>query len=187
MSLDTLEIFLVIAGGLAMYGGDHLANLALYNAGIFTVGAGFALDGAVTMVTQSPGFWNKLIWDEAYRGLAAILHGLVFTVLGGGVMIYGLARFLNVGDAAVNLVSGRPGIIFLATSLVLLSLGSAQILSAAQWTGSLGDWLLGVPRGLAGLFLAAFGLVALGIGLFELFDPTAFNDFVNSIVGSLSP
>lgn len=183
--LTILEVLLVIGGVLAAYAGDHLSNPALFNAGILTLGAGFALGGMEAIVTRRIGFWSRSIGSTSYRGLAAVFQGAVFLMVGASVMAYALARFLNVEEAAFSLLRNRPGIIFLGLAVVLLGLGSANVLGAMEARGSLWTVLLSLPYRLGGLVLVVLGLIAMVIGLFELFDPDGFDDFVASIIEAL--
>lgn len=177
--LGIAEIILLVAGILAMLGGDRFANSTLLFAGFGLFGAGFALGGLEAIITRRFGFARGYgLRSESYGGLAAMAWGVNFLLVGAWVIV--LAGILYSGDekAIIEHLVRRPGIVLLSAAVFLLGSGVANLIGSAELReGSTGEMLtnLLVYRLLPGLILVVLGLVVAGLAMMEILAPAAFD------------
>ena len=113
-----------------------------------------------------------------FRGPGALSWGLMCVALGAGAVVVAAVVLLGLQDAAGRLIAERPGI-------VLVPLGSLFLCTAGGWLfgeeGMNSSPLLFVatlPHRLGALITVLFSLAVLGVGLFELAAPAAFDQAV---------
>ena len=179
------EFVLAIIGVLAMIGGWRLGLPPVLHGGLVVFGSAVVLDGFATIMTREAFFRRNEYYRTSYYGLAGALWGLPTIVGGIGFIAVGLVLAQRLEDVVFAYILDRPGPVLVAGGLAFFGAGGAIVLGAREWQQSLGAFLLSLPDRFGGLIFLAIGLGALGIGLFELMSPSAFDAALASIVGPL--
>jgi len=176
-----IEFAAVIIGIIAMIAGHYLAIPKALHFGVFMAGAGFALGGLEAVVTQRMCFRASDDAYDAYAGAPAFIVGVMALLVGAGLIAS--AYLLDGGQwhATVNYLTRRPAPGLIAAGLSLIGIGTLLMLNPLQRTGVLWTLLVRVPRSLVGIVLIAGGLAGIGLGVWEWFEPRAFDDFVRKL------
>jgi hypothetical protein len=76
--------------------------------------------------------------------------------------------------------------VLIAAGLLLTGVGVLMMLNPQGRRGLAWTLLVRVPRSLLGLILVAGGLTGIGLGVWEWFEPLAFDDFVRKLPRKLA-
>lgn len=177
--LRIIEIGLIVLGLLLVFGGSRLDLPLLLNTGIVCFGlASIALgwDAILTrqIVLGSRHRGNRRI----YTGVGAMLRGVQFHLI--GLFLVGMVAlfYLGVDGRSISMQLARhPGLLLIALGALLL-LQSAIVFvgqklgEGARWNAAVDLLLL---RLLPGTLLVLLGLGAIGLGMFEILAPAAFD------------
>jgi hypothetical protein len=161
----------------------------LTNLGIASFGLASIAIGWEAILTRHIKFGSRLRGTrETYTGLAAILHGIQFNLL--GLFLIGLGIFTDFNawrEVFIQFVR-RPGLLLmligalcLMQAIIALS-GSLEDRQGARWVVILN---LAISRLLPGIILVALGLGALGLGMFEFVAPDAFDEMSGEFLETL--
>lgn len=149
--------------------------------------AGFALMGATAIVIGLEAIVRRRIvlpsryyryGDDTYVGPAAIAQGGLFIFMGLFFIGVSLAAYLNSGRSVFLHFVRHPGlllILFGAACLmgaIVAVAGSVEQKQGSRWAVLLD---LFTTRLLMGLILLGLGVGAIGLGLFEMASPQAFD------------
>ena len=176
----TLQIIFGALGILLAFGGDRLLLPLLSNLGIASFGLASIAIGWEAILTRYIRMGRRRHGTrETYSGLAAILHGVQFNLLGLFLVALGLfSDFSGWREIFLQFVR-RPGLplmlfgaLFLIQAIILLS-GSLEDRQGPRRVVILN---LLVSRLLPGIILVVLGLGALGLGMFEFIAPNGFDE-----------
>lgn len=176
----TLQIIFGVLGILLALGGDRLAMPVLLYAGAACFGLASIAIGWEAIVTRQIRLGSRRRGTrETYTGLAAVLHGVQFNLIGLFLIGVGLSTYLNNGREIVLQFVRRPGVpllIFGALCLMqaVISLtGSHEQRQGPRWTVAMN---LFAARLLPGIILIVIGVGAAWLGVFEILAPEAFDE-----------
>ena len=179
----TAEIIFAIIGLLAVFASDRLSMPDLIYVGIVAFGFMALTIGSEAIVTREIVVGSRRRGNrQTYTGLPAMLQGIQFNLL--GIFLIGISAFMYLTDGSggreifLQFVR-RPGIplvvlgvLFLMQAAIVL-VGSHELRLGARWVVILN---LLVSRLLPGVILVVLGVGALGLGLFEITAPNAFDE-----------
>jgi signal transduction histidine kinase len=186
---STLQIIFVLLGILLAFGGDRLSMPVLTNLGVACFGLASIAIGWEAILTRHIKLGSRRRGTrETYTGLAAILHGIQFNLLGLFLIGLGLFFDFSAGREVFLQFVRRPG-------LLLMLVGSLLIMQAIiALSGSLEErqgprWgvimNLVISRLLPGIILVVIGLGAIGLGMFEFVAPAAFDQMGGGFLETL--
>jgi hypothetical protein len=176
---STLQIIFILFGILLAFGGDRLSMPVLTNLGVACFGLASIAIGWEAILTRYIRLGSRRRGTRTtYTGLAAILHGIQFNLLGLFFLGLGIFTDFTAWRQVFLQFVRRPG-------LPLMLIGALLLMqSIIAFSGSLEDrlgerWVvilnLVISRLLPGLILVVVGLGALGLGFFEFVAPAAFD------------
>lgn len=173
-----IEYAAVVAGILAMLAGKFFALFDGFHLGVFLVGAGIALGGLEGVVTRRMAFRSSEDAYEAYAGPPALIVGMMALLVGAAII--GSAYLLNdaTWHATLRHLAQRPAPVLGFAGLLLLGIGVLMLLNPHGRTGWAWTLLVYGPRALVGIVLAAAGLAAIALGVWEWLEPQAFDRLV---------
>jgi hypothetical protein len=174
-----IEFVLIVLGlGLA-YAGFKLNNPVLQDLGIAALGVLSIVMGWEAILKRRIVIGSRRHGSRhLYTGSAAVLHGVQFNILGFFLIVIAILLFFNADPKVLGQQIARHpgwllvllGIIFL-TQAVIVFIGE-KLAEDARWSVLLD---LIVLRLLPGGILVVLGVAALGLGLFEILLPNAFD------------
>lgn len=176
----TIQIIFVVLGLLLAFGGDRLSMPVLFYVAMACFGLASIAFGLEAIVTRHIVLGRRRRGSRStYTGVAAILQGIQFNVI--GLFLLGIAwmMFWNNNREIVQQFARRPGLPLLVFGAVCLMqaviaiTGSHEMQQGSRWFVILS---LFIARLYPGLLLIVIGLGALGLGLFEIAAPTAFDE-----------
>jgi hypothetical protein len=175
----TIQIVLILLGlGLA-FAGFKLNIPVLQDLGIAFLGVFSIVIGWEAIITRRIMIGSRRHGSRRlYTGTAAVLQGAQFNILGFFLIVIAILLFLNADPKVLGQQIARHpgwllvvlGVIFL-TQAVIVFIGE-KLAENARWSVLLD---LIVLRLLPGGILVVLGLAALGLGLFEMLLPNAFD------------
>ncbi len=118
-----------------------------------------------------------------FRGAAAILKGAAFILLGAAGFVAVLIVAAGQEQDALRLALRRPGLVLFGAGALLAGWGSARVLGAVEWRASWWELVRTLPERYSGLLMILAGLGAAGVGLWEILDPVAFDEWMAGILG----
>ncbi len=175
-----VQIALGLTGILLMLGGDRLSMPIMSYGGVALMGMASMAIGLEAVVTRHIVVGSRYA-RSTYTGIAAIAQGIQFNVL--GCFLLGVAVFAYLGvdsgrDIFLRFVR-RPGLpilvfgLFCLLQAVIGISGSREDREGERWIVIMN---LLVSRLLPGSILVLIGLGAVGLGLFEIVAPDAFDE-----------
>ena len=122
-----------------------------------------------------------------FRGPGAVSWGVMCVTLGLGMIAVAAVVLLGLVDAAERLVAERPGIVIAPLGLVFLGAAGGWLWGEEQMNSSFLMVLATLPQRLGALVTVLFSLAVLGVGLFELVAPAAFDQIVAMLTPPPAP
>ena len=176
--LAFVEYAAILAGIAGIVAGQFFGVPGGLNLGIFLVGAAIALGGVESVTTGRMGFRSADDQWEAYAGTPALIVGLMALLIGAAVI--GCAYLLADGTWPSTLarLARRPGPLLLGGGLLAVGGGVLMMLNPRGRRGWGWTLLVRVPRAIAGFLIVFAGLTAVALGIWEVFEPRAYQDFV---------
>ena len=177
----TVQIVLGLLGILLVLGGDKLSIPALGYAGIACLGLTSMAMGWEAIFTRHIKFGRRRHGNvQTYTGLAAILHGIQFNLMGLFLIGIAVMTYFNANGRAVFLqMVRRPGLPLIVFGLLLL-MQAVTTLTGARELSQGPRWIvimnLLISRLLPGGILVVLGLGALWLGVFEIIAPDTFDE-----------
>jgi hypothetical protein len=177
----TVQIVLGLLGILLVLGGDKLSIPALGYAGIACLGLTSMAMGWEAIFTRHIKFGRRRHGNvQTYTGLAAILHGIQFNLMGLFLIGIAVMTYFNANGRAVFLqMVRRPGLPLIVFGLLLLMqavitlTGARELSRGPRWIVIMN---LLISRLLPGGILVVLGLGALWLGVFEIIAPDTFDE-----------
>lgn len=176
----TLQIIFGALGLLLALGGSRLPIPLLTYAGIACFGLASMAIGWEAMITRQFQLGSR--WrgtQETYTGLAAVLHGVQFNLIGLFLIGMSLSSYLDNGRAIVLQFVRRPGapmLLFGAWCLMQAVISLAGSLEQRQGPRWITIMNLAISRVLPGIILIVIGAGAAWLGVFEMVAPETFDE-----------
>jgi hypothetical protein len=179
----TVQIIFGILGILFVLGNDRLKMPVLMYGGIICFGLVAITIGWEAIITREFQLGSRRRGTrETYTGIPAVLQGIQFNLIGLFLIGMSVAIYFNdqrVGRDVFLQFVRRPGIPLVVVGLLFLMqagivlIGFRELRQGPGWVVTMN---LLISRMLPGLILVALGLGALGLGLFEIVSPNAFDE-----------
>ncbi|MEW6085283.1 MAG: hypothetical protein AB1607_11870 [Chloroflexota bacterium] len=175
----TLQIIFGVLGILLAFGGDRLSMPILLYAGAACFGLASIAIGWEAIVTRQIRLGSRRRGTrETYTGLAAVLHGVQFNLIGLFLIGLSLSTYVNNGREIVLQFVRRPGVPLLILGALCLMqavislTGSHEQRQGPRWMVAMN---LVAARLLPGIVLIVIGVGAAWLGVFEIIAPEAFD------------
>ncbi len=186
----TIQIILGLLALLLAFGGDRLSIPLLTDAAIVCFGLTSIAIGCEAIFTQHIVLGRRRHGNrQTYTGVAAILQGMQFNLIGSFLIGIAFMIHFNTNGRAIFLQfvrrPGLPLILFgglLLMQAVISLTGSHELRDGPRWIVILN---LVISRLLPGGILVALGVGAIGLGLFELVAPNAFDEIGGGFLDAL--
>lgn len=177
----------VIIGIIAMIVSQFFSLRNGHHLGIFLIGAGIALGGLESLIYRQPAFFQSAASREAYMGMPAILWGIVLLILGGSVIASAYLLQDGVWHSTYSALLRRPGPLLGAGGLIAACIGYMLMVNPRGRRGAWWTLLVRIPKVILGLILLLGGLAAIGLGVWEWFEPQAYTRFIRDMKVLLDP
>lgn len=176
----TLQIIFGVLGILLAFGGDRLSMPILLYAGAACFGLASIAIGWEAIITRQFRWGRRRSGTrETYTGLAAVLHGVQFNLIGLFLIGVSLSTYINNGREIFLQFVRRPGaplllfgVLCLMQAVISLT-GSHEQKQGSRWMGTMN---LFAARLLSGIILIVIGAGAAWLGVFEIVAPQAFDE-----------
>jgi len=185
----TIEIVFGVLSLLLVFVGDKLSIPILSDAGIACLGLTSMVIGWEAIIRRRIVIGRRRHGiRQTYTGIAAMLQGVEFNLLGLfliaiAIMLYGN---MNARELGVQIARhpGLPLIVFGMLCLIQSVITIIGPLDSQEGSRStlIIDWL---ARFLPGIILVVLGLGLMGLGLFEIVAPVAFDQIGGRLLESL--
>lgn len=176
----TIQLVLGVSGILLVLVGEKLSMPLFSNAGIACLGLTSMAIGWEAIVTRRIVLGRRRHGSrQTYTGIPAILQGIQFNLLGLFLIIVAIMIQFNAnGRAVVEQMARHPGVplilfgMFCLMQSVITLIGPKEMGQDQRWIVILN---LFASRLLPGGILVLLGLGTIGLGLFEIVAPNAFD------------
>jgi len=185
----TIEIVFGVLSLLLVFVGDKLSIPTLSDAGIACLGLTSMVIGWEAIIRRRIVIGRRRHGiRQTYTGIAAMLQGVEFNLLGLfliaiAIMLYGN---MNAHELGIQIARhpGLPLIVFGMLCLIQSVITIIGPLDSQEGSRStlIIDWL---ARFLPGIILIVLGLGLMGLGLFEIVAPDAFDQIGGRLLESL--
>ncbi len=177
---NILELAIFLIGVLFLFLGQRFSLPVLTYASFSLMGATAIVIGLEAIIRRRIVLGTRYNrYDErTYVGVAAIAQGILFIFMGLFFIGVAYAAYLNSGRNVFLHFVRHPGLPFIAiglfclTTAIVAMIGSVEDKEGPRWVVLLG---LFTSRLLPGLILVAIAVGAIGLGLFEMTAPQAFD------------
>jgi len=176
-----IEYAAVFVGIVGVIAGQFFALPKGVYLSVFLIGAGIALGGLESIATRRMCFRPSEDAYEAYAGAPALIVGLMVLLVGAAIIAAAYLLADGQWHSSVSQLTRRPAPLLGAAGLLLIGSGVLMMLNPQGRRGWAWTLLVRVPRGLLGLVLVACGLACIGLGVWEWFEPLAYDRFIESV------
>lgn len=186
----TLQIGLLLLAFLLIFAGDKLSIPLLFYTGMACIGIFSLAVGWEAIMTRQIVVGRRRRGNRrTYVGMPAVFQGIQFNVIGLFVIFVAVSTYMraNVREHFLQWVR-RPGLPLVVLGILVLMQAAITISgSLEQRDGPRSEVILDllVGRMLPGLFLVLIGLGLLGLGMFEIVTPNAFDAMGGGFLESL--
>ena len=178
--LRWVEVGMFVAG-LIMWGVSVESGRAwMTTLGVASMGLALMLSGFMAMATGELTMWRGRYGVTRDRGLSARLFGLALSLIGGALLALAAGRLMGLDDGLAAFLRDRPGFAMVPIGLLLLTIGAANLVGAWNRRGSMIGVFQSIKNWIAGLLFVVLGLGLVGVGLYEVAAPQAFDDLLSS-------
>jgi hypothetical protein len=179
--LAFIQFATVIIGVIAVSAGHFFSLAKGVHLGLGLIGAGKALGGLESVITQRMSFRTWEDKFEAYAGTPAMIVGLMALFV--GTTLVAAAYLLADGqwNSTLNYLMRRPAPVLISAGLLLMGGGILMMLNPLGRRGLVWTLLVRVPRSLLGFIFVLGGLAGMGLGAWERLEPMAFDRFVKTL------
>lgn len=182
-----LQYSAVFIGIVAMIVGQFFALRDGHHLGIFLIGAGIALGGLESLFYRQPAFFQSAASRETYMGMPAILWGIVLLIIGGSVIASAYLLQDGIWHSTYSALLRRPGPLLGAGGVIAACIGYIFMINPRGRRGAWWTLLVRIPKVIVGLILLLGGLAAIGLGVWEWFEPQAYTRFIRDMKVMLDP
>lgn len=179
--LGFIQFAAVIIGIIAVIAGQLFALPKGFHLGLFLIGAGIALGGLESTFTRRMCFRGSDAAAEAYAGAPALIVGLMALLIGTAFVAMAVILTDGLWSSSVSYLTRRPAPVLIAAGLLLVGIGVLMMLNPRGRRGTAWTLLVRVPRALLGFVVVVGGLAGIGFGVWEWFEPRAFDRFVGTL------
>ena len=186
---STIQIILIIITILLVLAGEKLSMPILFDAGVVFLGLTSIVIGWEGILTRRIRLgWRRHGGTQTYTGIAAMLQGAQFNLIGLFLIGVAFLMYFNNGREVALQIVRHPGLFLIVLGgLCLLQsvisfVGSPDSKDSARWV-EITHLLL--ARLLPGFVLLALGLALTGLGVFEVLAPAAFDKLGGGFLESL--
>lgn len=179
--LTFLEYAAIVVGAIGMVAAKFYYLPKGVHLGLFLIGVGFALGGLESLVTRRMSFRFSTRGGEAYAGAPAVIWGLIALLIGAAVIASAYLMEQGLWRSAVDYLARRPGPAIIAFGFLFIGVGTLLMFNRRSH-GIVWMLIVRVPKTLLGVVLIVAGLLAIGVGLWELFHPRAFSRLSRTIL-----
>ena len=185
----TLEAVLGLLSLALVFLGDKLSIPLLRDAGIACLGLTSIVIGWQAIISRRIVLGRRRHGSrQTYTGLAAILQGVEFNLLGLFLIVVAIMFLenLNAHELALQMAQ-HPGLPLMVFGMLCLLqsgitlIGPLDSQEGPRWTLIIG-WM---ARFLPGILLVVLGLAMLGVGMFEILAPEAFDKMGGGLLEAL--
>lgn len=184
--MKTIPLILIVLGLLLAFGGSQLDMPLLLNAGLSCLGLAMIAMGWDAILTQHIVIGSRRRGSRrTYKGLAAILQGVQFNIIGLCMIGVAFLMFTNTSPESFGTqIARRPGFALIALGIVFLIQAAVLFIGHEVSDRSSFGYALDLvaARLLPGLILFALGAGAIWLGLFEITAPGAFDEMGGRIL-----
>jgi hypothetical protein len=179
--LPIIEYSTVVIGIIAVIASRYFALPAGFHLGLSLIGAGIALAGLESVLTGRMSFRLSGGTSKDYVGPPATIFGLMALLI--GATLIGCAYLLTAGiwDSTLNHLSRRPGLALIGAGLLAVGAGLLMMINTLWHSGPAWKLVVRALWSLLGFILIVAGLPIIGLGIWELLDPLAFDRFVSDL------
>jgi uncharacterized membrane protein YidH (DUF202 family) len=176
-----IEYAAVIAGIAGIIAGRFFGLAKGFDLGVFLVGAGIALGGLESVVTQRMGFRSSEDAGEAYAGAPALIVGFMALLIGIAVIASAYLLAEGLWPRTAGYLARRPAPLLAAAGALAIGAGVLMVLNPRGRSGWVWRLVVYVPRSLLGVLLVGAGIAAIAAGALEWLDPQAFADLARKL------
>ena len=178
----------LFAAGVILWGFSIETDRAwMTTLGITSIGLALMLGGILGMATGELSLWRGQYGVTRDRGLTARLFGLALSLIGGTLLAFAATRLLGWDDRLTAFLGDRPGFVMVPVGVLMLAIGAANLIGAWNRRGSFLGVFQSLKNWIGGLVFLVIGMGLLGLGLFEVAAPQAFDDLLNSFFEPIGP
>ncbi len=178
-----------ILGALLALASSQFSIPLLSYAGLICFGWLAMAIGWEAILTRHIVFGQKMRGTtETYSGVAAILQGIQFNIIGLFLIGITVMTYLGSGERIFQSIIRRPGLTLIIFGVLCLLqamisfIGAQEYRQGERWVVMLN---LLTSRLLPGMVLTGLGLGALGLGVFELIAPEVFDQMGGGFLETL--
>lgn len=175
-----IQIVFIVLGILLALGGDRFSMPLLTYGGIVCFGFLAMTIGWEAIITRHIVLGSRRRGTrETYSGIPAVLQGIQFNLIGFFLIAVTLMVYFNNGREIFLQFVRRPGMPLVVIGSLLLLQSLVMFLGYRELNKGSGFMVtmnLVISRMLPGVILLVLGLGAIGLGLFEIVAPTAFDN-----------
>jgi hypothetical protein len=179
--LAFIEYAAVLFGSIGVLASQFFAIPKGFYLGVFVIGAGIALGGLEAVVTRRMAFRPSDDAYEVYAGPPALIVGLMALLIGTAIIASAYLLADGLWQTTVSYLTRRPAPVLIAAGLLLIGAGVLMMLNPHGRRGWAWTLLVRVPRALLGFVFVVGGLAGVGLGIWEWFEPVAFDNFVRQL------
>ena len=186
----TVQVIFILLGIGLFWGGEKLAMPLLENAGIACFGLVSILVGWEAIIKRRIVLGRRRHGiRQAYTGLAAVLQGIEFNLLGLFLLVVAIMLQTHVNSRTVGEQMARhPGLPLLVLGMIGL-IQAAIVLIGSPVSDQNSRFILFLDlmlaRLLPGIILLVLAVAAVGLGFFEIVAPNAFDQMGGKILETL--
>jgi hypothetical protein len=185
-----VEIALIGAGVLCLIGGNQLSSPLLSRGGLALIGLGLIVVGGEAMVTRRFALRRRRHDGQVYRGLSAILYGIVYLWIGLALVTVSLVVFPGTEQVLLQSLAERPGYALLSLSFLLVAASGIELTGRlhARSDAKTGRFLSAIStllHSIPGLLLFLLALAIMALGVLEIVSPDTFDELGGGFLEAL--
>lgn len=169
----------------AVYAGDKLASPGMQAIGAAVLALAMTCVGVDALRSRSfdmpVGSSLRSATRFTFRGPGALAWGLMCLALGLGALALSAVVLFGLQGSAERLVLDRPGFVIAPLGFIFLCTALGWLMGEEAMNSSVQMFIVTLPHRIGALVTLAFALAVLGVGVFELVAPDAFDRTLESL------
>jgi hypothetical protein len=184
--LKTIQMVFIFLGLSLALVGSKFSLPVLFDAGIACLGLSCLAIGWDAILRRQLAVGSRRHRRYVYTGLAAVFQGIELNILGLFLILVALMLYVNVNPRAIGeQIARHPGLPMVMLGIIVLIQAAVVFMGYKQG----GQWNVFVDlillRLIPGIILVVIGVGLLGLGLFEIAAPGAFDAMGGALLESL--